>query len=75
MISKLFFAPHAHTERYEASELFFSSRMDGHSSVSKHIVKMSGYVQRLNALECQILDDLAIDRVLQSLPLAIKDLF
>jgi hypothetical protein len=62
------------SERYEASELFCSSRMDKHGSVSEHVVKMSGYIQCLNALECQILDELAIDRVLQSLPLAIKDL-
>jgi hypothetical protein len=48
--------------------------MDEHSSVSEHVVKMSGYVQRLNALDCQTLDELAIDRVLQSLPLATKDL-
>jgi hypothetical protein len=39
-------------EWYKASALFFSSRMDKHSSVSEHVVKMSGYVQRLNALEC-----------------------
>jgi hypothetical protein len=52
-------------ERYEASKLFCSSRMDENSSVSEHVVKMSGYVQRLNALECQILDELAIDRVMQ----------
>jgi hypothetical protein len=70
----LFFAPHTRAERYEASELFFSSRTDKHSSVSEHVVKMSGYIQCLNALECQILDELAIDRMLQSLPLAIKDL-
>ena len=38
--------------------------MDEHRSVSEHVVKMSGYVQRLNALECQILDELAVDRVL-----------
>ena len=42
------------------------------SSVSEHVVKMSGYVQRLNALECKILDELAIDRVLQSLPPSYK---
>ena len=42
--------------------------MDEHSSVSEHVVKMSGYGQRLNALECQIPDKLAVDRVLQSLP-------
>ena len=48
--------------------------MDEHGSVSENIVKMSGYVQRLNALGCQIPDELAIDRVLQSLPLATKAL-
>jgi hypothetical protein len=61
---KAIFAPQARVERYETSELFFSSRMDEHSSVSEHVVKMSGYVQRLNALECQIPYELAIDRVL-----------
>ena len=47
---------------------FFLAKMDEHSSVSEHVVKMPGYVQRLNALECKILNDLDIDRVLQSLP-------
>jgi hypothetical protein len=67
------FAPQAWAERYEASELFFFSRMDKDNSVIKNVVKMSSYVQRLNALECQIPDELAIDRVLQSLPLATRD--
>ena len=49
---KACFAPQARAERYEASELFFSAKMEEHSSVSEHVVKMSGYVQRLNALEC-----------------------
>jgi hypothetical protein len=49
--AKAIFAPQARAERYEASELFFSSRMDEHNSVSEHVVKMSGYVQCLNALE------------------------
>ena len=62
------FAPQARAERYEASNLFFSAKMEEHSSVSEHVVKMSGYVQRLKALECEIPDELAIDRVLQSLP-------
>jgi hypothetical protein len=61
---KAIFAPQAWAERYEASELFFSTRMDEYSSVSEHVVKMSSYVQRLNALDCQILDELVIDRVL-----------
>jgi hypothetical protein len=46
--------------------------MDEHISVSEHVVKMSVYVQRLNALDCQIPDELAIDRVLQSLPPSYK---
>jgi hypothetical protein len=70
---KAIFTPQTRAERYEASELFFSTCMDEHSSASEHVVKMSGYVQRLNALDCQILDELAIGRVLQSLPLATKD--
>jgi gag-polypeptide of LTR copia-type/Zinc knuckle len=46
--------------------------MDEHGSVSEHVVKMSGYVQLLNALECHIPDELAVDRVLQSLPPSYK---
>ena len=46
--------------------------MEEHSSVSEHVVKMSGYVQRLNALECKIPNELTIDRVLQSLPPSFK---
>jgi hypothetical protein len=71
---KAVFAPQARAERYEASDLFFSSKMEEHNSVSEHVFKMSGYVQRLNALKSQISDELAIDRMLQSLPLAIRDL-
>src|SRR3954462_3174737 len=66
------FAPQARVERYEASEAVFSAKMDEHGSVSEHIVKMPGYVQRLNALECQIPDELVVDRVLQSLPPSYK---
>jgi hypothetical protein len=40
--------------------------------VNEHVVKMFGYVHRLNAVECQISDELAIDRVLQSLPPSYK---
>ena len=69
---KAVFAPQARAERYDASELFFSAKMEEHSSISEHVVKMSGYVKRLNALDCKILEELAIDRVLHSLPLAIR---
>src|ERR1043165_6686029 len=69
---KAVFAPQAMAERYEASEAFFSAKMDEHGCVSEHVVKMSGYVQHLNALECQIPDELVVDRVLQSLPPSYK---
>src|SRR4051812_4920571 len=69
---KAIFAPQARAEWYEDSESFFSAKMDEHGSVSEHVVKMSGYVQRLNALESQIPDGLAFDRVLQSLPPSYK---
>ena len=46
--------------------------MEEHNNVSEHVVKMSSYVQRLNDLDCKIPDDLAIDRVLQSLPPSYK---
>jgi hypothetical protein len=72
---KAIFAPRARAEMSKASKLLFSSRMDEHNSVSEHIVKMSGYIQCLNALECQIPDELAIDRVLHSLPHSYKDFF
>jgi hypothetical protein len=58
------FAPQERAERYEAFELFFSTRMDKHTSVSEHVVKMFGYVQCLNALDCQISDELANNRVM-----------
>ena len=69
---KAVFAPQAKAERYEASELFFSAKMEEHSYVREHMVKMSGYVTHLNALDCKIPDELAIDRVLQSLPPSYK---
>jgi hypothetical protein len=37
---KAIFAPQARAERYEASELFFSTCMDEHRSVSEHVVKI-----------------------------------
>lgn len=58
--------------RYEASELFISAKMEEDNSVSEHVVKMSGYVQHLNALDCKIPGELAIDMVLHSLPPSYK---
>src|SRR3954468_8819711 len=66
---KAVFAPQARAERYETSEAFFSAKMDEHDSVSEHVVKMSVYVQRLNALECQMPDEVVVDRVCSRFPL------
>ena len=65
---KMVFQTHARVERYEASDKFFSCKMEENSSVSEHVLKMSGYANRLNQLGINIPDEVAIDRVLQSLP-------
>src|SRR3954471_21361798 len=46
--------------------------MEEGSSVSEHAIKMSGYTQRLEQLECTIPEELKIDRVLQTLPPSYK---
>ena len=42
--------------------------MEENSSVSKHILKMSGLHNRLSQLGVNLLDDAVVDRILQSLP-------
>ena len=66
------FAPQARAERNEALNLSFSARMEEHNNVSKHVVKRVDYVQYQKTLEYEIPDELAIDRVLQSLPPSYK---
>ena len=44
---KTMFQVQARAERYEISEKFFTCKMEEHSSVSEHVVRMSGYAQRL----------------------------
>ena len=64
---KMIFQAHARVERYEALDKFFNCKMEENSSVSEHVLKMSGYANRLNQLGLNIPDEVAIDRVLQSL--------
>ena len=45
---KLVFQAHARVERYDASDKFFSCKMEENNSVSEHVLKMSGYFNRLN---------------------------
>uniref|UniRef100_A0A8I7B3U5 Polyprotein n=1 Tax=Hordeum vulgare subsp. vulgare TaxID=112509 RepID=A0A8I7B3U5_HORVV len=69
---KLVFQAHARVERYEVSDKFFSCKMEENSSVSEHILKMSGLHGRLTSLGVELPDDAIIDRILQSLPPSYK---
>src|SRR6266536_2395061 len=65
---KLIFQANARVERYEVSNKFYSCKMEENSSVSEHILKMSGYYNHLNQMGVELPDDCVIGRVLQSLP-------
>src|SRR4051795_152072 len=69
---KMVFQAHARVERYEISNKFFSCKMEENSSVSEHILKMSGLHNRLTQLEVNLPDEAVIDRILQSLPPSYK---
>ena len=69
---KLIFQANARIERYEDSNKFYSCKMEENSSVSEHILKMSGYHNQLTQLGVNLPDDSVIDRVLQSLPSSYK---
>ena len=61
---KLVFQTHALVERYETSGKYFAYKMDENSSASEHVLKMSGYYNRLNQVGVNLLDNIVIDRVL-----------
>ena len=69
---KLIFQANAQVERYEVSNKFYSCKMEENSSVSKHILRMSGYHNHLTQLGVNLPDDSVINRVLQSLPPSYK---
>ena len=69
---KMVFQAHARVERYQVSDKFFSCKMEENSSVSEHILKMSGYNNHLIQLGINLLDDSVIDGILQSLPPSYK---
>ena len=64
---KLIFQANARIERYEVSNKFYSCKMEENSSVSEHILRMSGYNNHLIQLGDNLPDDSVIDRILQSL--------
>src|SRR3954462_10060983 len=70
---KMMFKAHATVESYEASEKFFNFKMEEGSSVSEHVLKMSGHASKLQSLGIVIPNALGIHRVLQSLPPSYKN--
>src|SRR5215216_6128353 len=70
---KMIFEAHVAVESYEASEKFFNCKMEEGSSVSEHVLKMSGHANKLQSLGIVIPNSLGIHRVLQSLPLRYKN--
>ena len=69
---KLIFQANARVERYEVSNKLYSCKMEENSSVSEHILRMSGYHNHLTQLGVNLPVDNVIDRVLQSLPPSYK---
>ena len=61
---KLVFHAHAHVERYETSDKYFSYKMEENSSTSEHVLKLSGYYNCLNQVGVNLPDKIVIDRVL-----------
>ncbi|KAK1618948.1 hypothetical protein QYE76_024465 [Lolium multiflorum] len=70
---KTIFETHAAVECYEASKHFFSCMMEEGSSVSEHMLAMTGHAKKLNDLGIVIPNRLGINRVLQSLPPSYKN--
>ena len=69
---KMVFQAHARVERYEVSDKFYSCKMEENSSISEHILKLSGLHNRLSQLGMNLPDEAVVDRILQSLPPSYK---
>ena len=61
---KLVFQTHARVERYETSDKYFAYKMEESSSTSEHVLRISGYYNRLNQVGVNLPDKIVIDRVL-----------
>ena len=61
---KLVFQTHACVERYETSDKYFAYKMEENCLASEHVLRMSGYYNRLNQVGVNLPDKIVIDRVL-----------
>ena len=69
---KFIFEKNARIERYETSDKFYACKMDEKSFVSEHVLRISGYSNRLAELGIELLQESITDRILQSLPPSYK---
>ena len=61
---KLVFWTHAWVKRYETSDKYFAYKMEENSSTSEHVLRLSGYYNRLNQVGVNLPDKIGIDRIL-----------
>ena len=61
---KLIFQANTRVERYEISNKFYSKKMEENRSTSEHVLRLSGYYNRLNQVGVNLLDKIVIDRIL-----------
>jgi hypothetical protein len=65
---KNLFQQQASAERYEISQSLINCKMAEGSSVSAHLIKLQGYIQRLEALGFPFPAEFGTDMILKSLP-------
>ena len=61
---KLVFQTHACLERYDTSDKYFTYNMEENSSANEHVLRMSGYYNRLNQVVVNLPDKIVTNRVL-----------
>ena len=61
---KLVFQTHARVKRYGTSDKYFAYKMEENSSASEHVLRMSGYYNRLNQVGVNLPDKIVIHKVL-----------
>ena len=60
----MIFQTHVRVKRYETSDKYFAYKMEENSLASEHMLRMSGYYNRLNQVGVNLPDKIVIDRVL-----------
>ena len=61
---KLVFQAHSHVEIFETSDKIFAYKMEDNSLASEHVLRMSGYFNRLNQVGVNLPDKIVIARIL-----------